>query len=97
MSRTGAEQFLERVATDVTIGHKLGALGSTTDFEAVRKLAEEEGFQFTGDELIAASKARETAPDGPLTDSDLARVSGGGTLTITVRYGSYYVTIKAVW
>jgi predicted ribosomally synthesized peptide with nif11-like leader len=96
MSQASAVEFLDQLNTNSELQQKVMGLGKEAPFEKLQPIASAAGFNFTPDELDAASKASSNTvlTDTELSEADLDQVAGGtGNLVIVIRDGSRVIVI----
>ncbi|AFY58614.1 bacteriocin propeptide, TIGR03798 family [Rivularia sp. PCC 7116] len=86
MSVEAVNQFLTKVAEDAQLQEELAkAMQSENDRQAVTELANNKGYDFTGDELMQEIEKRQqaAADAGELSEEELEAVAGGATPATT--------------
>ena len=103
MSIEAVNQFLEKVSQDNQLQEELAkAMEAEDDRQAVTELANNQGFQFTGEELMTEIEKRQKAAidSGELSEEELESVAGGfsiGFSGITITVVKNPINIKAKW
>jgi predicted ribosomally synthesized peptide with nif11-like leader len=89
MAVEAVSQFLQKVTEDQSLQAELvQAMQAENDREAVTQLGNENGFDFTSEELWAEVQKRQAEFEqrqaaGELTDEELEAISGGTTPLVT--------------
>jgi predicted ribosomally synthesized peptide with nif11-like leader len=80
MSEKAAAEFVAMAAANPAITEKVRSEGESLSderFNQVIKVAAEEGFEFTVEELRSVMSTAEESQEGELTDEQLETVAGG--------------------
>ena len=87
MTISAVQEFLTKVGEDQSLQAELTqALEGGNERQAVTKLGQSKGYEFSSEELMAEVQKRQAAAEqaDQLSDDDLEAVAGGVTPTITV-------------
>lgn len=94
MSEVSLSQFLTRVVGDATLQDQLKGVTEPSAFtEALVRLGNQNGFQFTAAEVNEVLVQNKRTPPQELTDADLAHVAGGRPAATSDGCGGAWTTL----